>query len=205
MISIFQNTGEIWSCHFILWKLAKKCNQRIKSLLDTQCFLHILHETMAITESKWLWKADTSCITDYYIACQIIDLHVFLDLGSSTTETAKLKRYAFWCTKINNISILSEKIKFISTIISNRWKSKIWQAFLSCFAVRANKKCANIEKNRNIHHSNCSQGCLLSRPYLYYYLFYSSLYMIQVPEKLYFGWWPYIKKMYPVNAIWLFK
>lgn len=166
MISIFQNTGEIWPCHFILWNLAKKCNHSLKSLLDTQCFLHILHDTIAITESKWLWKADTSCNTDYYIACQIIDLHVFLDLGSSTTEMAKLKRYAFWCTKINNISILSENIKFISTIISNRWKSKTWQAFLSCFAVRANKKCANIEKNRNMHHSNCSQGCLLSRPYL---------------------------------------
>ena len=164
-------------------------------------FLHILHETMAITESKWLWKADTSCITDYYIACQIIDLHVFLDLGSSTTETAKLRRYAFWCTKINNISILSEKIKFISTIISNRWKSKTWQAFLS-------------EQIKNVQILKRTETCIILTVLkgVFYHVrtytitvFYSSLYMIQVPEKLYFGRWLDITKMYSVNAIWLFK
>jgi hypothetical protein len=40
---------------------------------------------------------------------------------------------------------------------------------------------------------------------LYCYHFLLSLYMNQVPEKLYFVQWPYITKTYRVNAIWLLK
>jgi hypothetical protein len=40
-------------------------------------------------------------------------------------------------------------------------------------------------------------------PRLYFYLFLPSVVTNQVAEKQYFGQWPHITNMYPVNAIWL--
>jgi hypothetical protein len=38
-----------------------------------------------------------------------------------------------------------------------------------------------------------------------HYHFLSLLNMNQVPEKLYYGQWPYIAELYQVNEIWLLK
>jgi hypothetical protein len=48
-----------------------------------------------------------------------------------------------------------------------------------------------IDENRDKRRSNRLQCYPLSRPHLYCYCFLLSLYMNQVPEKLYFGQWSY--------------
>ena len=74
---------------------------------------------------------------------------------------------------------------------------------LSC-NIKKSKTTAKLSENGwNKRHCNSFQRCHLWRQHLYCYHFFLLLNRNQVPEKLYFGQWPYIAKIYPVNAIWL--
>jgi hypothetical protein len=59
-----------------------------------------------------------------------------------------------------------------------------------------------LKRAENNRLSNRFQWCHLPFPRVYCYHFLPSLYMNQIPEKLYFGQWPYTTNNY---AIWLVK
>ena len=77
---------------------------------------------------------------------------------------------------------------------------------ISCLSYNVKKSTKNhlpncLKTRRNKCCSYRIQWCSLLHSCLYCYCFLQSLYMNQVPAKLYFGQRPYITKIYPVNAI----
>ena len=65
---------------------------------------------------------------------------------------------------------------------------------LSCNVKNSKVTTKLSENSKNKHRSNSYQWCHLSCSHLYCYCFLLLFYMNQVPEKLYFGHWPYISK-----------
>jgi len=106
-----------------------------------------------------------------------------------------------------------EKRAFWSAFLS--WNKRLQMNFIFSDNVRILYLSCNVnepkitaklsKKSRNKHPLNCFWWCPLWSLCLYCYHFVPLLSMNQVPEKLYLGQWSYIRKNYPVNAIWLLK
>jgi hypothetical protein len=76
---------------------------------------------------------------------------------------------------------------------------------LSCYVKSPKQQLNFTKKSRNKHRLLHFKGVLY---HVHTYTTYSSyhlFYMNQVPEKQYFGQWPYITNKIPINAIWHFK
>ena len=104
------------------------------------------------------------------------------------------------CRKARYLQPVSQRVKINFMFNDN--------ARILClsYSTKKSKTITKLSENSwNKRRSKRFQRCNMWRQRLYCYHFFLLLDRKQVPEKLYFGQWPYITKQYPVNAIFLLK
>ena len=163
-------------------------------------------------QNCWNWF---NCVFHWEKKIQI--MHFFASPATKGIYLYSLYVHVIWQIDIQYPYIVWKYIIYLHEL----YKQVEEQVFLVCFTVSANfifnnnvrilclscniKRSMLSENSWNKHCFNRFQMHHLWRQCLYWYRFFLLLNRNQVPEKLYFSQWPYITKIYQVNAIWLLK
>ena len=191
-------------------EIGKKCNKSV-SIFKT------------IFRNLWQNTFKTSCSQDQYSVLIMVNLESNMCIASSPGYTVNIEKIEKNLKNIYNMghkTILlqnylfgningdknSRKIQPNNVILyfSNEFELKRYICF-SCNIKRYKTTAKFSENSWNKRRSKFFKRRHLWRQHLYCYRFFLLLNRNQVPEMLYFGQWPYITKINPVNVIWLLK